>query len=280
MTTLTISTSPGSHGLHWTTLRHLERAWFYSCVGYAALAVFCLAAQWVDPRLLSGVSVWTKPFKFALSLSVYFATLLWCWQFVPETARRTLSAKWLVFIPTFWALAEMVYITYQGALGEHSHFNNSSTFHSIAYSLMGLGAVSLVSVLVWLAWVIARHNPVSSPLTLSIVIGLVLTFVLGGGFGGYLSSQGGHWVNAAATDANGVWFFKWATDGGDLRVAHFFGMHAMQVIPAFGLLVSAQTPRRLSPHVSLALVAAFSMAYAAFSCMTFWRAVQGQPFMS
>ena len=37
--------------------------------------MICLLAMTIDDRLLNGVNVWTKPFKFALSISVYFATI-------------------------------------------------------------------------------------------------------------------------------------------------------------------------------------------------------------
>ncbi len=37
-----------------------------------------------DERTLNGVSVWTKPFKFALSIAVYFATLAWFVPLLPD----------------------------------------------------------------------------------------------------------------------------------------------------------------------------------------------------
>ncbi|MDG1925873.1 MAG: hypothetical protein P8I59_11580, partial [Pseudomonadales bacterium] len=61
-----------------------------------------------------------------------------------------------------------------------------------------------------------------------------------------------------------------------LRVAHFFGMHAMQVVPLFALLL----PQRLRAHTAYALVIGFSAAYATFSVHTFVQAIQGQPFIS
>ena len=53
----------------------------------------------------------------------------------------------LTKITLVMALGEMVYITWQAALGEASDFNYSTPFHSMMYSLMGFGAVMLVSVL-------------------------------------------------------------------------------------------------------------------------------------
>ena len=41
-------------------------------------------------------------------------------------------------------------------------------------------------------------------------------------FGSYLGGQASHWVGAAETDANGVLFFNWATDGGDLSGTFFW----------------------------------------------------------
>ena len=56
------------------TYRDLEPTWFYTSAGLFGLMATCWLA--VDDRLFNGVSVWSKPFKFAMSLAVYFATLL------------------------------------------------------------------------------------------------------------------------------------------------------------------------------------------------------------
>ena len=58
-------------------------------------------------------------------------------------------------------------------------------------------------------------------------------------------------------------------------MAHFFGMHAMQIIPLFALVL----PARLSTGVACASIVAFSAAYAGFSAHTFVQAIQGQPFI-
>src|SRR5262249_4858854 len=99
--------------------------------------------------------------------------------------------------------------------------------------------------------------------------------LLGGGFGGYMASQTGHWVGGAPTDAGGWWLMKWARDGGDLRVAHFFGMHAMQVLPFVGWLAARSVSRRRA----IGLVVLFASLYAAFSTFTFMQALAGRPFV-
>ena len=122
---------------------------------------------------------------------------------------------------------------------------------------MGLGAVTLSSTALVLGLLVARSTgyALAGALKLSIVLGLVLTFLLGTGFGAYISAQlNGHWVGGSLSDAGGLPLVKWSRDGGDLRVAHFFGIHAMHFIPAFGLAVHrlrlASDPRVTRAHVS------------------------------
>ena len=206
------------------------------CAGLFVLTGVCLLAGAFDDRLFNGVSVWSKPFKFALSLAVYFATC-WC----SPTTCLTVTFEPRLGEYSWYRLLGSLALRWPtslfGALGEASHFNATTAFHGLMYSLMGFGAAWLVTALVWFGWAIARNNMYENPIVLAIIIGLALTFIVGGGFGSYLGGQASHWVGAAETDANGILFFNWATDGGDLRVAHFFGMHAMQAIPLFALFL-------------------------------------------
>ena len=68
----------------------------------------------------------------------------------------------------------------------------------------------------WLAVIIGKSNPKNDPLVLSIIIGLILAFVLGGGFGSYLGNQTSH-CECGADRCQWLKFFGWARDGGDLR---------------------------------------------------------------
>ncbi len=260
----------------WRIYRSFEPNWFYTTVGLLSLMIFCLLAGTIDERLLNGVSVWNKPFKFTLSFAVYFVTLLIIARYLPVGYLRVGIGRLIAGSITLVIVLEMAYIIIKAAMGEASHFNFTTDLHRIMYMLMGVGAVWTVMAPLFYAWAIGLNNAKNDPMVLSIIIGLGLSFVLGGGFGGYLGGQTSHWVNAAATDATGIWLFNWATDGGDLRVAHFFGLHAMQAIPLFALLL----PKQLSQNTAYALVALFSATYTAFSVHTFIQAVQGQPFIS
>ena len=271
--------------LNW--LKTSQPIWYYSAIVFflAMIAFFCLAQ--LDSTTFQGVSTWAKPFKFALSLGVYLGTLCIFANYIPTAYLTSRRGRLLVWMPVIISAAELFYIAFKAATGEASHFNTTSTLSSALYSLMGIGAVCLVAVLLWMSALIVRHNNLSEPIVFSIVVGLILTFILGGGFGAYLGAQSSHWVGNATTDAAGLAFFKWSREVGDLRVAHFFGMHAMHAIPLFAyLLVQASNhigfkapPARVN-HINKVLVIAFACAYTAFTYVTFIQAVQGQPFIA
>jgi len=258
-----------------TGLKDTQPLWFYAALFNFVLMAFCLIAGAFDDRTFNGVSVWSKPIKFGLSIGIYFLTLVWFASFLTKETLASSAGKCLVAIPLIAGVVEVLYIAVMAGLGLPSHFNYTSTFTTIMYSLMGLGAASMVLVLPWMAYLITRQNPISNPLIFAIVIGLCLTLILGGGFGNYLGSSNNHWVDAAPTDANGLWLFNWARDGGDLRVAHFFGMHAMQAFPLFALLL----PINWNKKLKLGLLSGFIICYATFSVGTFIQAVNGQPFL-
>ncbi|MGZ8411758.1 MAG: hypothetical protein ACXW05_03425 [Gemmatirosa sp.] len=256
----------------WDALRRREPGLttFGLACGALGLAAFVAAA--VDARSFGGVRVWLKPAKFFVSIAVF--TLSWAWiaglvgaerQGVRpmRIARRTLVAT---------AAFELAYITLQAARAQASHFNIADPLHAILYALMGLAAVALIGTTVPLAWAVARHPaPDADPdLRRAVVVGLLLTFVLGDMLGGYMSAQAGHAVGPEAGHAAIV---GWNRTGGDLRVAHFLGLHAEQVLPAIALAGAAFGTRR--PRLLLWLAAA---AWTTVTLLAFGQALAGRPF--
>lgn len=106
------------------------------------------------------------------------------------------------------------------------------------YTLMGAGALLLTVTQPLLAWRIARHGRPELPVVWrdAVVLGLVLTLVLGAGSGAML---GGVQPPSGA----GLPVTCWHPDGGDFRPAHFIGMHAQQWLPLVGLLLVGPKPR-------------------------------------
>ncbi len=203
-------------------------------VAYGALLLVLASAfsvGWlVDERTLRGANVWIKPFKFAIAIALLaFTTALFASvvERAPDALRalRRIRAA-LIAAGTF----ELAYIALQASLGEASHFNVADPVHGVMYALMGIGAIILTATQPALAWQIHRRASATTPPALrsAIVLGLVLTFVLGAGAGIPLSAL------PAVSNAGGLPILGWSLQGGDLRPAHFVGIHAGQVIPAFG----------------------------------------------
>jgi hypothetical protein len=207
-----------------------HRILWLSVLGMTIGLVVCLALIGVDHRLLNGVDVWDKPAKFFLSLVVQLATVSWALTQLPEQARRSKGIDRAVWVMSLWAWAELAYLVFRAARGEASHFNFTSTISTIAYGVMGFGAVSItasggfVGLHLWQQRKLGLWTEAAG-------LGLLVGMVLGTLAGGYVSAQAGHWVGGELSDAHGVGFFAWSSSGGDLRIAHFVGLHAAQVIP-------------------------------------------------
>ena len=256
-------------------LHRRHAAWTSSAIVLCILAICCVVLMAIDTRTLNDVSVWMKPLKFCLSLAIYFATLACFVPLLPQGLFQHWEGRLVTWVTLVAGAFEIAYITVQAALGEASHFNVSTPFHARMYSLMGIGATLLVLAPLWMGIRILWHHGLRDPYVLAVGIGLVLTFALGGTFGVYLGGQSGHWVGATASDAGGVPLFNWSRDGGDLRVAHFFGMHAMQILPILTYLL----PASLSLAKVRTIVVLGSASYAGLSVFTFVQAINGQPFL-
>ncbi|HXG80534.1 MAG TPA: hypothetical protein VNJ05_01910 [Sphingomicrobium sp.] len=239
-----------------------------------ALSVVALMLQAIDPRLLeSGVNVWVKPAKFFSSVGIFAITAAWFFGYVRPEQRSSRPMRATVAVLIVAGTFELAWISWQAAHGLESHFNNDTPFYGMMYSLMGLFAVLLVGTTLPLAWEIARRPAVhlKKDFVAAVVIGLLLTFLLGGILGGYMSAQAGHSVG---TEGGRTFFFGWNRSGGDLRIAHFFGIHAEQAIP---ILAALMAEAGLGGRARWAGLIAGATAYAALTLAVFAQAVAGRP---
>ncbi|MFB6229159.1 MAG: hypothetical protein ABEH88_11515, partial [Halobacteriales archaeon] len=88
--------------------------------------------------------------------------------------------------------------------------------------------------------------------------------------------QDGHAVGAP-NDSPGLPLLNWSLTGGDLRVSHFIGLHALQVLPITGYYASRWTGG--SSRRALGAVGIVSTLYASFVGLTFVQALRGTPFV-
>jgi len=201
------------------------------------LTLACLVAMALDPRTLNGVSVWVKPAKFAASFVAWSWTLAWGWGVLAPAAREGIAVRVVLWGTLGAAGFEQGWITLRAALGQPSHFADDR-LGGFMYSLMGVGAVTLVALAAALGLlVLLRGDPAQPrPWRLAAGLGLVIGGVLGGISGASISVLGTPKLGGTASDVANLAPFFWSRDGGDLRVAHFLSVHAMQVLPLLALL--------------------------------------------
>ncbi len=72
---------------------------------------------------------------------------------------------------------------------------------------------------------------------------------------------------------------NWSRDGGDLRVAHFFALHAMQILPLLAMVLYWMLPN-VQPNTSKRLVWLACAAYSGFCVFTLLQALHGNPFLA
>jgi len=226
-----------------------------------ALLVPMALAWGIDDRVLRDANVWIKPMKFAFSIAVLALTTAWFAGLLPAARRQGRPMSRIVWLLIGSGSFELSYITLQAALGQGSHYNIGDAYHMTMYALMGIGAFVLTVTQPMLAWQLYRHPDPTQPQAYrqAVMLGLVLTFVFGAGVGCLLS--GLQPPSGGAT----VPLFGWSLGGGDLRPAHFVGIHSEQVLPMTGFAAAALGIRRAKTLVwsaALAYTALFAVLLA------------------
>lgn len=239
----------------------------------AAMMVPSFAGFLLDTRTFNGINVWIKPLKFQSSAALFLVTLALFWPFLDAEQRERKSVRFAAWFISICLLLEILYITYRASQAEASHFNRTSAINIALYAWMGVTILAATIMSGWIGWLIlqARDKIASPGLRYAIGVGLLAGTILGSLTAVYMSAQTNHWVGGVATDSGGLAFFSWSRTGGDLRVAHFIGLHAMQGIPLIGWLVS-----RAAPNLTRPIVVTSTVLWSAATLATFLQAVTGR----
>ena len=254
----------------------------------AALAVPFGLGLLLDPRIITGAPAWLKPLKFAVSTAIYTFTLAWVFTFLPDWPRM----RRIVGTGTAAALVlEVVLIGGQAWRGTTSHFNTATPFDAAVFGVMGLVIVAQTLLAAGLAVALWRQPFADPALGWALRLGLVVT-VLGAFTGGLMTRptaaqiadarathqmpiSGAHTVGAP-DGGPGLPLTGWSTRHGDVRVPHFIGLHAWQVLPLFVLLVL----RRGSDRARTRLAIAAGGVYAAVFVGLLVQAFRGLPVLA
>lgn len=271
----------------WKSSRQLSVLTLLSLLTAAA----CGVLSQLDARQLLGASVWLKPFKFGVSIAIasFTVALLLPTISVPARAR-----SWIVSIFTWLTGLELVIITGQAARGVLSHFNNATLLDRALFLVMG-AAITIVTVamarLAVYAW---RTQFSNAALGSGVRLGIVL-MVLGSCVAFFMSRPtptqlqdlksgaptqqiGAHTVGATDDSGEGMPLTRWSTAGGDLRVPHFIGLHALQIMPLIGLALGRRFRDR--PSLAVRLTRSAASAYFGVVLTTLVQALRGQPVLA
>ena len=200
---------------------------------FLALFAVCVVLALLDPRLINGITVWAKPAKFYLSLSLHLATVTAALLLLPEKVMRGWQTVAACGVIVAMSVFETLYISFRAARAEASHFN-PTPLGDLFYTMMGVGAVLIMVATAVVGLQVLRHGPgtlLSRAVGWSFIFSAVLTIWVGLTLGG----MGSHRIGGDMTDATGLPLFGWSTTGGDLRVSHFFSLHIVQIAPFIAL---------------------------------------------
>ncbi|MBF9237209.1 hypothetical protein I2I05_07350 [Hymenobacter sp. BT683] len=235
-------------------------------VGLLLVAVVLLP---LDQRTVTGALVWVKPIKFCLSVIAFVWTLGWLLADLPGPAQR--AVRWLSTGVAVSMLVEQAVIFIQAARGTTSHFNISSAFDGRLFQLMGIFIMLNTMLTVWAVYLVWRHRPHGTPgYVWGVRLGLLL-FLAGSVLGGMMIHLNQHTVGAP-DGGPGLPGLGWSTRAGDLRIAHFIGLHSLQVVPLLGWWLGRHVPRQAVLFTWLG-----AAAYAGLVGALFAQAMAGVP---
>jgi hypothetical protein len=253
----------------------------------AADLVFCMLGLVLDRRVITGAPAWLKPAKFALS------TMIACWSFAFCMASSTVwprARRVLDIVLASGLFIEIALIDMQAVRGTSSHFNLATRFDAAVFGVMGVSIACIWLGMLVLTVLLFRQSFAGSAWGWSLRLGMVLALV-GTGSGalmtvpnsrqlaeahatGRLPIAGGHTVGAP-DGGRGLPVTGWSADHGDLRIAHFLGMHGLQVLPLLAWWMAwRRSPANAWTQRNLIFAAATS--YLALFGLILWQAFRGQ----
>lgn len=254
-------------------LRRRDPALFWAAALMAAGAAACIVLMPFDSRQILGINPWIKPFKFYISIAIFLASVGWYMADTHPVAGARRAVRWTA-ITTM--TVEMICITMQVVRGRTSHFNNDTAFDAMVFSLMGMAiTINTLAILLFLAIVRRDTPPGRAGYLWGIRLGIVL-FVLGSLQGFTIVVNQAHSV-PGPDGGPGLPFVNWALDRGDLRIAHFVGLHGLQAVPLIGFVLDRLTALARAQRVSLTVATAV-LWLTAMAALLAW-ALSGRPLL-
>ncbi|EON76024.1 hypothetical protein ADIS_3502 [Lunatimonas lonarensis] len=243
-------------------LKERNATLFYFGLLCLLLSLVFLAMTRISNVQVYQVNAWYKPFKFAFSTFLFAWAMAWYCFYLTDFNITVFN--WSVVLLLGF---EIGYIALMAGQGKISHYNVSSPFYSMMFSMMALAAtlVTIYTAYVGLRFFAGSFPDLPSYYLWGIRLGIVI-FVIFSFQGFLMGGRMSHTVGLSNDNSN-LFIVGWSRLVGDLRISHFIGMHALQVLPILAFYVLKNT--------KLTLVV--GLLYAALATFTLYQALQGRP---
>ncbi len=235
--------------------RRNEKLFYFGLLNLIA-AIVCIGLTLVDHRQILGINAWMKPMKFFFSIWIMSWTMGWLLHYL-QYRRAEAAYSWMLIISM---IIETSIISTQSARGLRSHFNVSTGLDAILFMVMGI-VISLFTI--WTGYICylffrQKKFTISVVFLWGIRIGMIL-FIISAIEGGLMVHYLRHTIGGP-DGSRGLPIVNWSRIYGDLRVAHFFGLHALQIIPLLSYyVVSSKKELIFFSIIYTLMVAAFLM---------------------
>jgi hypothetical protein len=238
-----------------------EALFYYGLLCVVASIVFIILTKFTSTQVYN-VNAWYKPFKFAFSTFLFAWSMAWYCYYLPDF--NTKIFNWAVIILLGF---EIVYIALQASKGQLSHYNLSTPTYSLLYSLMALAATLVTLYTAYVGLLFFKFDFPNLPnYYLWAIRFAIILFVIFSFEGFAMGSRLNHSVGAINNNSN--WFIVgWSKTVGDLRVSHFIGMHALQILPIISFYILKNTK----------LTIGLSIIYGLLALATLIQALKGKP---
>mgnify|MGYP001112257354 CR=1 FL=1 len=233
----------------------------FACLLYALISLIFICTS--STQVL-GINAFVKPFKFGVSAFILFLTFSWYFNFIPRRLHKSFQLfAWVNIAVMAFELSWIFIQAYRGTL---SHFNINTAFEGIMFGIMGVSiAISTTWTLMLFKWTFANDFRMNPGLLQAIRFGIVL-FVIFGFTGFIMGANRSHTVGAPDGEP-GIFLLNWSLHHGDIRISHFFGLHALQILPFMAYLF------KLSARSSFI----FSVFYGIACTALIYLALSGKP---
>ena len=243
-------------------LKFRNETMFYFGLACLFLSILFFVLSRTTNTEVYGVNAWYKPFKFAFSTLTFAWAMAWYCYYLPNFNIKFFN--WSVIVLLGF---EIAYIALQAGRGQLSHYNLSTPVYSVLFSMMALAASAVTIYTAYVGFLFFSNSFPELPayyvwaIRLSIILFVIFSFE---GFA--MGSRLSHTVGALNDNSN-LFILGWSKTVGDLRVAHFIGMHALQVLPVLSFYVLKNS--------KLTIVVA--LVYGFLALLTLVQALKGKP---